>query len=69
MTNGERHLCDFQFGNIGSFYGALMKAFFRADNVNFYKLSQGFPEEAEAVRRYRNEENYWDELRKEYIGR
>lgn len=67
MNQGEKHLCDFLYERSGSFYTALMKAFFKADSLNFYKLKRGFPEEADAVWKYRNEEEYWDELESEYL--
>jgi len=66
MTEAESRLCDWQYGRSGSFFEALFELMGRADGVNLARLAAGFPEEAEAFRRYRTEEEYWPALRKEY---
>ncbi len=66
MNDGERKLVEFQLGMSGSFYTYLFKAMFKADSVNTIRLAKGFPEEVEAVRRYQNEDGYWDKVWAEY---
>jgi hypothetical protein len=42
----------------------LFKTIMSADMGNQIKLSLGFPNEVEVVRRYQNEDGYWQELQK-----
>jgi hypothetical protein len=42
----------------------LFKTIMSADIQNQFKLSLGFPNEVEVVRRYKNEDGYWQQLQK-----
>jgi len=66
MTEGEKHLCEFEYGMSGSFYTHLFSAIMKADNYNMTRLSLAFPEEVQAVNCFRNVNGYWDNLQKEY---
>lgn len=68
MNEGERRLIHYQQGLMdpNSFYGSLMRAIFKADLRNLAKLSQGFPDEVKAVRRWRTKDGYAEKLREEY---
>ena len=48
---------------LGSFEQALWTALGVADSSNLRTLSKGFPEEVEALNRYRHERGYFDNLR------
>lgn len=67
MNKGEERLCDFLYKKSGSFFKNLFTAIFKADSYNFAKLYKSFPEEIEAVRRYKTEENYWKTLERKYL--
>jgi hypothetical protein len=54
----------FMKGTSGSFMTNLFKTIMSADMGNQVKLSLGFPNEVEVVRRYQNEDGYWQELQK-----
>ena len=66
MNEGERKLVEFQYGMSGSFYTKFFEAAFNADGYNLARLGVGFPEEIEAVKRFRGEPNYWQDLEKEF---
>ena len=66
MNAGEGRLCDYFANRSGSFFRALFDAALKADSFNLAKLALGFPEEADAVKRYQQEEGYWDRLNSEY---
>lgn len=68
MNEGERRNCQFQRGlmDTNSFYGLLFRAAYKADLENQARLEQGFPNEIEAVRRWRNEDGYAQEIMKEF---
>lgn len=66
MNNGEKKLCEHVFGMSGNFYDCLFRAIMAADPYNREKLAKGFPEEVEATKRYQEEENYWQNLEKEF---
>ena len=51
-------------GTSGSFMTNLFKTIMSADIGNQVKLSLGFPNEVEVVRRYQNEDGYWQVLQK-----
>lgn len=67
LNEGEKKLVEFQLGMSGSFYENFFKAAFKADGINFQKLRKGFPEEMNALRKYRMESGYWDKIKKEYL--
>ena len=66
MNQGERRLCEFQYGMSGGFTEKLFRAIFHADGDNQFKLKKGFPEEVEAVERFQTESGYWEKLDHEF---
>lgn len=64
MVKVESEFMFFMKGTSGSFMTNLFKTIMSADIQNQMKLSLGFPNEVEVVRRYQNEEGYWQELQK-----
>jgi hypothetical protein len=64
MENTELEFMFFMKGTSGSFMTNLFKTIMSADITNQKKLSLGFPNEVEVVRRYKNEDGYWQELLK-----
>jgi hypothetical protein len=62
MNTAEREFCMYWKGMAGTFTSKLIELFFAADTENTVKLSLGFPEIGEVVRRYRNESGYWQDL-------
>ncbi len=67
MNDGEKRLVEFHKGISGSFFSFLFNAIFKADSENMAKLKLAFPQEVEAVRRFRSEDNYWQTLEQEYM--
>lgn len=66
MNNGEQKFCEFKIGFTGSFFSNLIKTEMIADTTNMELLSRGFPELTEAIRRYQNEDGYWQKLCEEW---
>ena len=64
MEQAELEFVFFMRGTSGSFMTNLFKTIMNADIGNQVKLSLGFPNEVEVVRRYQNEDGYWQELQK-----
>jgi hypothetical protein len=64
MEQAELEFVFFMRGTSGSFMTNLFKTIMSADIGNQVKLSLGFPNEVEVVRRYQNEDGYWQELQK-----
>jgi hypothetical protein len=64
MEKAELEFVYFMRGTSGSFKSNLFQTIFSADMGNQLKLSLGFPYEVEIVRRYQNEDGYWQELQK-----
>lgn len=64
MEQAEIEFLYFMRGTSGSFMTNLFKTIMSSDIMNEKKLSLGFPNEVEVVRRYRNEEGYWQNLQK-----
>jgi hypothetical protein len=64
MEQAELEFVFFMRGTSGSFMTNLFKTIMSADMGNQIKLSLGFPDEVEVVRRYQNEDGYWQELQK-----
>ena len=62
LTAGEVMLVKWQYNMLVDFYKALFEAIARADGVNLYKLSLGFPEEVLAFKRFSYEEGYWEDV-------
>ena len=66
MEKAESEFMFFMRGTSGSFMTNLFKTIMSADMGNQTKLSLGFPSEVEVVRRYQNEEGYWQKLQKRF---
>ena len=64
MEQAELEFVFFMRGTSGSFMTNLFKTIMSADIGNQIKLSLGFPNEVEVVRRYQLEEGYWQNLQK-----
>ena len=64
VTRWERELFFYHRGTAGGFYKKLVDAFIHADGENTARLLMAFPEELIPVQRYRNEEGYWEDLKK-----
>jgi hypothetical protein len=64
MEQAELEFVFFMRGTSGSFMTNLFKTIMSADMGNQIKLSLGFPNEVEVVRRYQLEEGYWQALQK-----
>lgn len=62
MEQAELEFMFFMRGTSGSFMTNLFKTIMSADIQNQSKLSLGFPNEVEVVRRYKNEDGYWQKL-------
>lgn len=59
---GERRLVDWQYHRSSHFVTQLCELLCRADGENFARLAAAFPEEADAIRRYKVEADYWPNL-------
>jgi hypothetical protein len=64
MEQAELEFMFFVKGTSGSFMTNLFKTIMSADMSNQSKLSMGFPNEVEVVRRYQLEDGYWQNLQK-----
>jgi hypothetical protein len=64
MEQAELEFMFFMKGTSGSFMANLFKTIMSADMSNQSKLSMGFPNEVEVVRRYQLEDGYWQNLQK-----
>jgi len=62
MEQAELDFLYFMRGTSGSFMTNLFNTIMSADIQNQFKLSLGFPNEVEVVRRYKNEDGYWQKL-------
>jgi len=62
MEQAEIEFLYFMRGTSGSFMTNLFNTIMSADIQNQMTLSLGFPNEVEVVRRYRNEDGYWQKL-------
>lgn len=66
LNAGEKLFVEHMRGLNGSFYTKLFEAAMAADNTNLAKMENGFPLEIQAVRRYKNELGYWEDLEERY---
>ncbi len=66
MEQAELEFMFFMKGTSGSFMTNLFKTIMSADIQNQNKLSLGFPNEVEVVRRYKNEDGYWQKLQSRF---
>lgn len=62
ITEVEKSFYYFIHDKSGSFKEALFHAIMKADIINKFKLSLGFPEEVRVVNNYQNTAGYWEEL-------
>jgi hypothetical protein len=61
-TEAEKELYYWQYDRTGSFGIHLFNALSVADGKNLSRLAMSFPEEVKAVKRYKNEPGYWENL-------
>lgn len=61
-NEGERRLFEYNYSQIGNFFNSLFQVMFKADNYNLNKLSLGYPEEVNAVKKYKTIDGYWDAI-------
>lgn len=66
FNEGVRHLFETQHGMSGSFYTKLFDAMMSADGYNLQRFRASFPEETEAVYRFKNEADYWQKVEAAY---
>jgi hypothetical protein len=66
MEQAELEFMFFMKGTSGSFMTNLFKTIMCSDMDNQTKLSLGFPNEVEVVRRYKNEDGYWQQLQSRF---
>ena len=62
LSKGERFIFEWQYRIAGSFGKALAEAMALADDSNLEKFRKGFPEEVEALLKYRNEKGWWGKV-------
>jgi len=62
-NGGERHLIMWHEGKLSGFWKLLWDAMASADDEHLATLAKGFPEDAEAMRRFREERGYWGSLK------
>jgi len=63
IKQAERKLYEWQYDMLGSFYGKLFDIISKADSKNLAKLRLAYPEEVEAVVRYKTESGYWEDVK------
>lgn len=66
FSRGELFILRWQFNTAGSFDKALAEAMSKADTKNLNAFAQGFPEEAEAMWKYKTERDWWDSVKNRY---
>ena len=62
LTPAENYLMKDQLGHNGNFYKSLMFAIRVADTENRAKLALAFPDLVEVIRRFQNEDGYFQDL-------
>ena len=62
ITKGEQFIYDWQYKRLAGFYSYLAQAIENADSHHQCLLSEGFPEEIEAYRRYTKTRGWWQEV-------
>lgn len=64
LTAGECFILDWQYRHaVGSFRKALTDAIINADENNLRRMARAFPEECEAIQRFRNQPGYLEQTR------
>ena len=66
INQGEKRFCEYKNKMSGGFFTKLFETIFAADTTNQARLHAAFPEEVDAVRRYQNENGYWEALQIRY---
>jgi hypothetical protein len=69
MNQGEKHLVDWQHKMSGSFFTKLFDCMASADSENLDRMRLAFPEEADALYRFKNEDGYWEALEAQVLLR
>jgi hypothetical protein len=64
LTEGERHLVQWQYDFAGGFTKALWTALTIADRNNLARLALGFPDDVEAYKKFSREAGWWPALQK-----
>lgn len=64
LNKGERFVVEWQYGMLGGFMNELAELMCRAKPPNLELLGLGFPDEANAIMRYKNEVGFWEEIKK-----
>ena len=59
LSDGERHLVEWQYNFSGGFNKQLFELIAKADNSNKMRLSMGFPSEVAAFVAYQTEQGWW----------
>lgn len=67
LTQAEQELFYWQYNRAGSFITNLFVCIGKADTINRYKLSLGFPDEVHAFVNYSELEGFWEALEKRMI--
>lgn len=67
FTIGEKFIINWQYRQLGSFKFTLAEAMARADKKNLSAFAKGFPEEAEAMTKFKLETNWWDNVNRRYL--
>jgi hypothetical protein len=66
IRDGDKHLCEWRYGFASRFYSALFASMMWAAETELNRLSQGFPEEADAFRRYQTDAGFWARIEGEW---
>jgi len=64
LTEAEQFIYDWQYGRLSKFKETLATLMHTADANNTVKLGKGYPDEMNAILRFRNETLYWDDINK-----
>lgn len=62
LTEAEKMFCMYKLGLEGSGMTALINAILVLDPHNRAKVALGFPELVRVIERFKNEDDYWQEL-------
>ena len=68
MTNIEKIICDYYFGQTDRFMIALMSAFTYANEYDFNKLNKVYPEMVSVFNLFNSDEEYKKRLETEYYN-
>ncbi len=68
FTPGELFILRWQYRTASDFERLLAEAMAKADTKNLNAFAVGFPDEAEAMWKYKTEAGWWDEVSKRYCN-